>query len=248
MRAEMAELVESLQTFLASSMGSSADHQQTLRQEFEALEASAQSDDIAAIRGAIQDAADHAMKSCEELQRGQEVLIAQLQCEIRNLHSEVESERRAALSDPATGLWNRTKIDSRVKDLVLLNEGFCVFLVGLPSGAFLSHTDPRIAPSVVKALAGRLQSIAGKNGEVGMAGRWSEDVFAIVFNLPLSGAPVTPGSVQTTLGGNYAIQLDGTTRDLIVEVQVQAVERPKSSPETAFYLQLGQTAFKVTSH
>lgn len=79
-----------------------------------------------------------------------------------------------------------------------------------------------------------------------MAGRWSEEVFSIVFNLPLSGAPITPATVERILGGSYAIQHEGASSNIQVQVRVQAVERPKDSPESSFYLQLGQAAFNVT--
>lgn len=96
-------------------------------------------------------------------------------------------------------------------------------------------------------MAGRLHSIAGRKGELGMLGRWSEEVFAVVFNLPLSGAPISPEAAEQSLGGNYAIQLDGASLQVAVGVRVRAVERPKDAPESAFFLQLGQAAFRTTA-
>jgi len=122
-----------------------------------------------------------------------------------------------------------------------------VFFVGLPSLTKLSRADPRVGPAVMRGLAGRLQSVAEKNGEVGVAGRWSEEVFAIIFNLPLSGAPTTPAALEKTMGGSCAIQLDGASFDIHVDVLTRAVERQKDAPEGAFYLQLGQAGFGVVT-
>ena len=95
------------------------------------------------------------------------------------------------------------------------------------------------------ALAGRLQTASGRNGEIGMVGRWSEETFSIVFNLPLTGAPITPAAMTKALSGAYAIQHDGVSSDIQVDVRVKAVEREKDSPESRFYLNLGQAAFDV---
>ena len=53
--------------------------------------------------------------------------------------------------------------------------------------------------------------------------------------------------MRRTLSGEYAIQLDGECLGVTVSVQIHAVERPKDSAETAFYLQLGQAAFNATA-
>jgi hypothetical protein len=247
MRTETVDVMESMQTFIVKVLDSGTNQEQILRQEFEGLEAKALTGEITAIRAAIRHAGEVALKSCEDIQRSQGIVIAQLEDEIRHLHQVVDHEHRAALSDPTTGVWNRAKLDGRIKDLILLNEGFCVFLVGLPNLAQIARSDPRIAAGLLRALAGRLQSISGKNGEIGMAGRWNEETFAIVFNLPLSGAPTTPASAEAALSGTYSIQHDGAASDIEVPVHVRAVERPKDSQDASFYLQLGQAVFNVTA-
>ncbi len=247
MRTETVDVMESMQTFIVKVLDSGTNQEQVLRQEFEGLEAKALTGDVAAIRAAIRHAGEVAIKSCEDIQRSQGVVIAQLEDEIRHLHQVVDHEHRAALSDPTTGVWNRAKLDGRIKDLILLNEGFCVFLVGLPDLAQIARSDPRVAAGLLRALAGRLQSISGKNGEIGMAGRWNEETFAIVFNLPLSGAPSTPATAEAALSGTYSIQHDGAASNIQVQVDVRAVERPKDAPEASFYLRLGQAVFKVTA-
>jgi GGDEF domain-containing protein len=243
MRSKMDAMIESVQSFMTNVCGSSQDLEQTLRQEFESLASTAESDDLDAIREAIRQVTANAIRKCEEFERGRESVMAQLRDEIRSLHKLVDHERRAALTDPVTGVWNRAKLDSRIKDLVLLNEGFCVFLVGLRNSDQITPRDPRLGPEVLKSLLARLHSISGIDEELGMTGRWSEEIFAVVFNLPLSGAPTTPTAMQRALNGSYAIQLDGESQDVSVKVQVQAIERASNSGETAFYLQLGQAAF-----
>lgn len=248
LREEMAALVETVQGFVTSVSQNGSSHERTLRKEFDKLERAAETGDLDTIRAAVRLAVDAGLKSCEEIRKSREIIIAQLQDEIRNLHREVDNERRAALTDPTTGIWNRAKLDGRVKDLVLLNEAFCVFLIGIPGMAAVAREDPRLVPGCLQAMAGRLQSIAKKGGENGMTGRWSEEVFAIVFNLPLSGVPLTAAEMGKILSGVYAIQFEGQSHKIQLNVGVYCVERPKDSSETAFYMQLGQAAFSAISH
>jgi GGDEF domain-containing protein len=248
LRTEMASVVEAMQSFIASVSQNGCDHERTLRKEFETLESTAQTGDLDSIRKAIHSAVDTALKSCDQIRRSREIVIAQLQDEIRNLHREVDHERRAALTDPATGVWTRSKLDSRIKDLMLLNEAFCVFLVGVPDVVPVARQDPRLVPGCLHALGARLQAMAAEGGEIGMTGRWSEEVFAIVFNLPLAAVPLSVDAMRKDLSGNYAVQLDGESRDVQLAVNVQCVERPKDASETSFYLHLGQAAYSAISH
>lgn len=248
LRSEMDSLIESMQGLITNVATSGSDHERTLKEEFKTLQATAQLGDLSTIQNAIQHAADTAIKSCGEIRRSCEVVIAQLQDEIRNLHREVDQERRAAMSDHATGIWNRAKLDNRIKDLILLNEPFCVFLIGIPNLVQVSRRDTRLVPGLLRALAGRVQSLAGKGGEVGMAGRWSEEVFAIVFNLPLSGVPQSPDSMQKALSASYMVQIEGSAFEIPLAPRVGAVERPKGANESAFYLQLGHAAFEAVTH
>ena len=247
LRGEMSDVVASIQSFLAESVRSGTNHHQVLQREFKNLNDVAQAGNLTAIRGAVRRATETAFRSYEEIQRAQDTVIAQLQDEIRHLHEQVGQERKAALSDPGTGLWGRSKLDGRITELLLLNEGFCVFLIGAPRLLQISRRDPRLGPALLRALAGRLQNASGANGENGMAGRWSAEVFAVIFNLPLASAPASAAELRAQLSGDYAIQLEGVTTNLVVDVSVQAVERQQDTPEAAFYQALGSTAFQVVT-
>lgn len=248
LRSEMDSMVESMQGLIANIATSGSDHERVLHQEFSALEETAQTGDLATLKAAIHHAAETAIKSCGEIRRSCEVVIAQLQDEIRNLHREVDQQRRAAMTDQATNIWNRAKLDNRVKDLVLLNEPFCVILIGIPDLVQVTRRDPRLIPGLLQAIAGRLTTMAKKGGESGMAGRWNDEVFAIVFNLPLMAVPLTPADMKKTLSSAYTVQLDGASIEVSISAHVTTVERPKDSNESAFYLQLGQAAFEAVTH
>ena len=123
-----------------------------------------------------------------------------------------------------------------------------VFILGIRNLSQLAASDARLHSETLRAFGRRLQNCVKTSGEIGMPGRWSEDCFAIVFNLPLSGVPIAIDQLRSTLGGNYAIQLDGESHIVSLDLRVQAVERPKGGSEGAFFLSLGQAAFSVTAH
>ncbi len=248
LRSEMDSMIESMQGLIANIATSGSDHERVLHQEFSALEATAQKGDLTTLKAAIHHAAETAIKSCGEIRRSCEVVIAQLQDEIRNLHREVDHQRRAAMTDQATNIWNRAKLDNRVKDLVLLNEAFCVILIGIPDLVQVTRRDQRLIPGLLQAIAGRITTLAKKGGEAGMAGRWSDEVFAIIFNLPLSAVPIKTADMEKTLSSAYTVQLDGTSVEVSIKAHPTTVERPKDSNESAFYLQLGQAAFEAVTH
>jgi GGDEF domain-containing protein len=248
LRSEMDSMVESMQSLIANIATNGSDHERVLHQEFRALEATAQKGDLPTLKAAIHHAAETAIKSCGEIRRSCDVVIAQLQDEIRNLHREVDHQRRAAMTDQATNIWNRAKLDNRIKDLVLLNEPFCVILIGIPDLVQVTRRDPRLVPGLLQAIAGRVTTMAKKGGEAGMAGRWNDEVFAIAFNLPLSAVPLKPADMENTLSSAYTVQLDGSSIEVSIKTHVASAERKKDSNESAFYLQLGQAAFEAVTH
>jgi GGDEF domain-containing protein len=234
LKQQVASAVSSVQEFIATVSLTDGEQEET--------------GDLTAIRSAIHETVDSALRGFEEIRRAREVTIAQLQDEIRSLHREVEHERRAAHEDPATHLWNRAKLDARIQDLVLLNETFCVFIIGIRNLTQLGARDSRLPSDCMRAFAKRLTNLVAQSGEIGMVGRWSEDCVAIVFNLPLAGAPLPMEQLHATLGGAYSIQLDGVSHTVQLALRIQPIERPKGSNEGAFYLSLGQAAFSVTAH
>jgi hypothetical protein len=80
-----------------------------------------------------------------------------------------------------------------------------------------------------------------------MAGRWSEEIFAIIFKLPLASAPLSPSSMEHSLTTHYAVEIDGISYTIPLKVRVHAIEYSPDGDETAFYVQMGQAAFSVTA-
>ncbi|MEP6962390.1 MAG: hypothetical protein ABI995_09930, partial [Acidobacteriota bacterium] len=134
---------------------------------------------------------------------------------------------------------------ARVKDLLLLNDTFSVYLIGIAGWSTFAADHAEITSVFLRTMVGRLKNLAGREA---MVGRWSEEIFAVVVNLPLSAAPVTPARMEEALSEVYTVQGDGGTQQVALTVRVHVLERPKDFSPSDFYLNLGQAAFSVIAH
>lgn len=243
MRSEMAAAAAVLQNLAESVASAGSGHEENLRQEVARLREAARESDLEKLRAVVAGASQALLESCEEMQRAHRAMVAQLRDEIRALHLEVEKERRAALTDPHTGVWNRGKLDDKVKDLMLTEQAFCVFFIGVSNlkHALARHPADRIKDAL-KAMLGRLASMVGDDGT---AGRWSDDVFAVIFDVPMACLPVTQRELQFRLDGKYAVQDNGKNHLVDLAVKTAAVERPKGAREAEFYPRLSQAVASV---
>src|SRR6185503_13439146 len=166
----------------AESVSSTGDDCEVqLRQEIERLDALAASDDIEKIRHGIETATVAIVRSYGQLRRIHQMVVTQLQDEIRTLHQAMDNERSRMDRDHASGAWNRQKLNERIEYLLQHNEPFCVLLV---SARNLRRLERQYSSAVItdalRTLVQQFDSILG--GEA-MIGRWSEDVFSAILDL-----------------------------------------------------------------
>jgi hypothetical protein len=88
----------------------------------------------------------------------------------------------------------------------------------------------------------RLESISGEDA---LIGRWSEDVFAIIIDVPKEALPITAERVRLQVSGVYLVQDSGTAHELRLTAKVAMVERLKGVAEAEVYPRIGQAAFAV---
>ena len=114
-----------MKVFAESVTSSGDDHEQQLRQEVSRLEAVAASDDIRLIRGGIATSTGTIVRACTELRRSHQVVVTQLQDEIRQLHKAVERERSRTehFASPARGAGRSS---TSVLPTAARKRAFCV--------------------------------------------------------------------------------------------------------------------------
>ncbi len=223
---------------------SGQDLQSAVRKELGRLQETAKQEDLDSIRKAIDDASVAITASCAKIKQQQDLIVAQLMDEIQLLHKEAEKERRAALTDPETGAWNRQKLDSRISDLILLNQPFCLFLIVIANDAQLSkdHPKERLA-GVFRVMLQRIRHLLKDDV---MEGRWSRNTFAILSDLAASSIAVDAQHMEESLRGPYTSQEDTESHDVFLDIHVHMIERLRGMTEAEFYPHIGQATYKLS--
>jgi GGDEF domain-containing protein len=240
MRKDLQNAASAMKVFAESVSGSGEDCEIQLRQEVERLGALAASDDIEQIRGGIESATGTILRSYGQLRRSHQLVITQLQDEIRTLHQAMDNERSRMDRDHASGAWGRQKFNERIEHLLRNNEPFCVLLV---SARNLRRLERQYTPAVTtEALRGLVQQFDGILGGEAMIGRWSEDLFGAILEMDPSGAMQLSTEINRKLSMSYPVWTTGVAQMLTIETSTGIVDRRRDSDSSKFYRKLEQMA------
>jgi GGDEF domain-containing protein len=235
---EVMGAAKAMRIFAESVSSNGADHEKQLECELKNLEVLATYEDLGAIRGGLQEARASLAASFDQLRRSNQLVIAQLQDEIRLLHQNIQSERRALFTDRSSGAWNHAKMVERMEELMRQDEPFCILLVGIRN---LKRLDGRYSRTVVegalKAVLTRFQNMAG---EEAMLGRWSEEEFIAILPVEPATAMTLSREVTRKLSGNYAVQENGLAQHIVLQVATGVVERKTGDVAAKFHKRVEQ--------
>jgi len=233
-----------MMVFAETVAANGENHEQEVRAELQDLQAAAKSETIAEMRGGIGTAVAAIQTSVEQMQHGNQLVVAQLQDEIRVLHQQIEQERRALYTDRASGAWNRQKMDTHIDNLLRQNQPFCLLMVWVRN---LKRLDTQYSRTVVegtlKALIARFAALLGDDAIIG---RWSQDQFVAVLDLPAARAMSLSGEVSTKLSGSYAVQENGQSQKISVQATAGVIDRAAGAPPATFHQKLEQLASAIS--
>jgi len=238
MRKDLQNAAAAMKVFAESVSSSGEECEIQLRQEVQRLEALAAMDDIEQIRGGIETATGTILHSYSQLRRSHQLVVTQLQDEIRTLHQTMNQERSRMDRDHASGAWGRQKFNERIEHLLRNNEAFCILLV---SARNLRRLERQHSPAVItEALRGLVQQFDGILGGEAMIGRWSEDLFSAILEVDPSGAMALSSEINRKLSMSYPIWNSGVAQMLTIETSTGIVDRRRDSDQTKFYRKLEQ--------
>jgi GGDEF domain-containing protein len=234
-QSELSSAETAMESIAGSVAGSGAELEAKVTREITRLEEAADTGDIELIRETIHDSTAALAAAYEELQRASQVMIVQLQDEIRSLHQGLAEERRALYTDPTSGAWVRPKLDRQIEDLLRKGDTFWVLL------ARVEWKEPAVtqaeADTCLAALVRRLEESLGRDA---MIGRWDHDVFAAVLALDAD-PEVQAGicaEIQRILGEPYfGADAQGA---VFLSVKTAPVAHFKHAGPAEFYLMLGR--------
>jgi GGDEF domain-containing protein len=244
LRKEVESATAAMMIFAETVSTNGENHDHEVGEQLRALESAARSSNIAEIRGGIGSAVAGIQSSIENIQRANQLVIAQLQDEIRVLHMQVEEERRALFTDRASGVWNRQKLDIHLDNLLRQSQPFCMVLVSIRNLKRIESQYSRtVVEGTLKALATRFAALGGDDAVIG---RWSEDQFAAVLDLAPSYAMALSAEAGRKLTGIYAVQENGLSQKVTVQATAGVIDRASTADSASFRQKLTQLAAAIS--
>jgi len=243
LREEVKAAAAAMQSFAEGVIASGADHEEQLEQELQTLATISRSNDLAKIRGGIDAATGRIAGSVEKMRRSNQLVITQLQDEIRILHQEIQAERRAKSTDRASGAWNREKMMDRIEELFRQDEPFCLLLIRIPNLEQLEKQHSRnVVEGTLKSVLMRLHDLVGADS---MIGRWSPEEFVAILPIAPPDAAALSNEVTRKLSGHYSVQENGLSRSVALQVTTGIVERQGGVVSDSFLRRLEQMSLAL---
>jgi len=245
LRKDMEAAAAAMQTFADGVTATGADHEVQVKQQLAQLDAVAASTDLGRIRSGIHNATTGIAASFEQMRRSNQLVIAALRDEIRLLHEQRESERRSLFTDRSSGVWTRQKMDSRIDELIQLNQPFCLLLIFVRNLKGLDSIHSRtVIEGALKAL---LQRFGALLGEDAMIGRWSEDEFAAILEVAPAAAVAFSDQAARKLSGSYSVQENGLARNVEFQTTAGVIERESAGNHADFRQKVAKLAVALSA-
>jgi GGDEF domain-containing protein len=244
MRTEIESAKVAMVVFAEAVASNGTNHEQGVNSQLRSLESTAHSNNIEEIRGGIGLAVAGIQSSMEQIQNENRLLLAQMQDEIRVLHRQIEDERKVLYTDRASGVWNRQKIDTHLDNLLRQNQPFCLLLVSVRNLRRIeSQHSPTVVEGALKAMTARFAVIMGDEA---MIGRWTDDQFVAVLDLPPGSAIPLAAEATRELSGSYAIQENGQSKRVTLQASAGVIDRPPGADAPTFHQKLQQLAAAIS--
>ena len=229
---------EAVQLFTESVAAIDVDHEAQIQGALGQLGALEESADVEALHAGIRAAIQTIGDSMIVMRRRHQAGIAELRDEIRALHKQIEREHKAQFLDPATGVWNRRRLDMRIADLVEHNQPFCILLVCVRNLPRLDRRYPQIM--IEAALKALLDRLANMLEEGAVIGRWDEQNFAAILEMEPAAAIRVSRVATGQLAGEYPVQENGISRNILLEAAAGVIDRTAGSDQASFEQKLLQ--------
>jgi GGDEF domain-containing protein len=244
LRKEVESATAAMTLFAETVSSTGEDHEKEVTSQLKSLASTARSSDIQEIRGSISAAVAGIQSSVEQMQQGNQFVIVQLQDEIRVLHQQFEKEHKTLFTDRASGAWNREKVDIHLDNLLRQNQPFCMLLVWVRNLKRVESQNSRtVLEGALQALISRFRTITG---EEAIIGRWTEDQFVAILDVPPGRAIPLSAEATRKLSGGYAVQENGLSQTVALQVTAGVIDRHPGSDSATFRRKLEQLAGAIS--
>jgi GGDEF domain-containing protein len=231
-RGDLLAAAEAMQV-LAEAVGTNGtDHAKVLKDDLGKLLTIAESPDLGQIRTVIRTTARSITESYDCLQRDTQLVVAQLHDELRSLHREMDSERKALYTDHASGAWTREKLSARMGEMLNRGDGFCVVILWITNLKRVRSTcSTLVIDGALKAMVKRLKGLAGTDATVG---RWGDEEFAVLLELVPATALSLSTEIAHALSSRYSVQENGVAQYLTLRIATAMADHAAGSDPERF--------------
>ncbi len=201
---ELTATVTALQQVTASFASTGEDHGERLRKELDQLGRLSGAKSIEVIRVGLQEVHRRIGDAVVELQRQNQLVVAQLRDEIRALHEQIQrveaTEKRSAQKGT---LFNRNTFELRVTEWLASRQVFCLLVVRLSNWQqIVGQASHDQADELLSHVFQRLQRAVGPET---FCARWHEGYFASIVPLDKVTTMKTSKEIVGRLEGEYTL-------------------------------------------
>jgi len=244
LRKDIKEAMAAVEEFASSVTANGTELETGLKHELQRLSKAATSEDIGEIRGAIRTATSRIEASLEQMRAANQAVIAQLKDEIRLLHEEIRTSRRADSGEDAAK-ESRQKINSQIDALIRGGSPFSVLLVVVTNLAGMRNIhSAKLIDTGLRSFESRFATVVPG---AAMTGRWGVDQFAAIIGTEPANAIAMSNDVVKRLSAPFAEQEHGSNRTLTFNVKAGVIEFRPGSDTTKFLSKLQQLAVALAA-
>ncbi len=215
-----------------SVLTNAGDYEKRLQEDLKALNGVQELEDLAQTKQVVRGAVEGIDESWRQLNKANELVIAQLHDEIRVLHRQMDRDRHAQVTDNVSGAWNRERLNQRIDDNLGRGDSFCLVLAAITNFAsFKASVSPVVMERTLQALVKRIHGVVGTDA---MVGRWSENEFGVLLEAEAAHGLWMSGKISRALSTRYSIQEDGVARSVVLIVDTSLIDHHRGNDPQRF--------------
>jgi GGDEF domain-containing protein len=172
-------------------------------------------------------ASAHALESgIDQMRKQHQLTVSQFHSEIRVLHQRIQAMEAAAMVDELSKLLVREEMEERIRGAGQVPYSLLLIRVNGLRSAERQH-GAGVAAELTGAFGKRLR--AGLPAEASI-GRWSEERFIALTNLPKKEAFTCARRLTESLSGSYSCMKDGKSVRSPLQTSIAVVDRDVEEP------------------
>ena len=230
LRSDLEQTAEALQEYVIAFADGGQNEEQRLKRDLSALQQLRQKQTVPELHDGLAAIASRLSGTIDEIQKRNQLVVTQLQDEIRTLQRRLEqAERRQGQT---ANISQRASFEKRVQERIQRGDDFCLFLVRIPNWSHILQTETAERASIlISEVHSRLNESLGADT---FAGRWYDGYLTALVPLDKRAAMDASDELVRQLSGRYPVPDGASTKMLQISVRIAVLDHFKG--QTAEHL------------